>query len=200
MKVEEYERDYEDYEILGTYHEGAGTEAKYSRPLRMAAYHNDKLIEKDKDWRKLVMPYVISDYFDEKRCPDLYAIGTEFRKNRLAIIKGEHPEWYLGYAEIFPEALALSFSNPKDEMLVDCTLLITVNTPVKFQIIGSEMTPGVTPVYIVYSENGHMVVGEEVRIRKRELHFRVKDPSKETTHTWYHFENKCMTVKEYAWN
>ena len=85
-------------------------------------------------------------------------------------------------------------------MLVDCTLLITANTPVKFQIIGSEIAPRVTPVYTIYSENGHMVVDEEVRIERRKRHFRVKDPGKETVHTWYRHENKCMAVEEYTWN
>ena len=200
MGVEKYERDYEHYEILGTCNEGAGTKAKFPRPLKMTAYYNGKPLGKDEDWQRLVMPYVVSDYFDEKRCPDLYRIGAEFRKNRLMIIKGEHPEWHIGYAELFPEALAISFSNPKDEMLVDCTLLITANTPVKFQIIGSEIAPRVTPVYTIYSENGHMVVDAEVSIERRKRHFRVKDPGKETVHTWYRHENKCMAVEEYTWN
>ncbi len=200
MGVEKYEKDYEHYEILGTRNEGAGTEAKFPRPLKMTAYYDGRLLEKDEDWQRLVIPYVISDYFDEKNCPDLYVAGAEFRENCLAIIKGEHPEWHLGYAEVLPEALVLSFSNPKDKMLIDCALLITADTPVEFHIIGSEIAPGVTPAYTIHSENGHMVVDEEVRIKRRELHFRVKDPGKETMHTWHHYGNKCMVVKEYTWN
>lgn len=200
MKVEEYERDYEDYEILGTYHEGAGTEAKYPRPLEMTAYYNGKQLKKDKDWQRFVMPYIVSDYFRKNDCPELYEIGTELRENCLAIVKGEHPEWHIGYAELLPEALSLSFSNPKNEMLVDCTVLITAKSPVKFQIIGSEMAPGITPVYMIHSFDGHMVVNEEIRIQRREIHFQFKDPNKERVCTWYDPGNMCMKIREHSWN